>query len=80
MAMPESSGFTTEAGAPQSVSFEFDARREPKAAVVANKEGVIVDAFTCTNGVFSPVESSHLSKANATGKAVRQEVERFTKP
>ena len=80
MAMPESSGFTAEAGAAQSVSFEFDARREPKAAVIASKGGVIVDAFTCTNGVFSPVESSQINKANGTGNAARQEMERYTKP
>jgi hypothetical protein len=80
MATPNSSGFTTEAGSPQSVSFEFDARREPTAAVIASKEGVIVDAFTCTNGVFSPVESSRISTANATGKAVRQEMEKYTNP
>jgi hypothetical protein len=58
VAMPDSSGFTSEAGSPYSVSFEFDASHTPKSAVIGTKGGVIVDAFNCTNGVFSPVESS----------------------
>jgi len=75
--MPDSSGFTTEAGSPYSVSFEFDASHTPKSAVIGTKEGVIVDAFTCTNGVFSPVESSVITKANLVGSEVRGAMEQL---
>jgi hypothetical protein len=71
VAMPESSGFTTEAGSPYSVSFEFDASHKPKSAVIGTKNGVILDAFGYTNGLFSPVESSLITKANSVGSEVR---------
>ncbi len=71
VAMPDSSGFITEAGTPFSVSLESDASRNPKSVVIGTKDGVIMDAFSCTNGIFSPIESSLLTKANATGSQVR---------
>jgi hypothetical protein len=71
VAMPESSGFTTEAGSPYSVGFEFDASHKPKLAVIGTKDGGILDAFSYTNGVFSPVDSSLLANANSVGSEVR---------
>lgn len=71
VAMPDSSGFTTEAGSPYSISFEFDVSYIPKSAVIGTKEGFIVDAFSFTNGVFSPLESSVITKANTVGSEVR---------
>src|SRR5205085_368732 len=53
VAMSDSSGLTTEAGTPYSVSLECAASGSPK-FVVIGKEGVILDAFSYTNGVFSP--------------------------
>src|SRR4051812_20762275 len=67
VAMPGSSGFTTEAGIPFSVSLESDASRNPKSFVIGTKDGVIVEAFSYTNGVFVPVESSILTKGNLAG-------------
>lgn len=75
VAMPNSSGFTTEAGTPYSLSFEFDASKSVKSAVIGSKDGVVLDAFTCTNGVFSPVESSLITKANSVGSEVRGVIE-----
>ena len=72
VAMPDSSGFTTEAGTPYSVSVEFDTVRNPKSAVIGTKDGVVLDAFSCTNGIFSPVERSVLRKANAVGADMKQ--------
>jgi len=72
VAMPGSSGFTTEAGIPYSVSLECDASRNPKSVVIGTKEGVIVEAFNYTNGFFSPVERSVLQKANGVGADMRQ--------
>ena len=76
--MPDSSGFTTEAGTPYSVTLECDASRTPKSLVIGTKVGVILDAFSYTNGVFSPVESSLLTKVNATGLQVRGEMEELS--
>ena len=73
-----SSGLTTEAGSPYSASLECDASGSPKALVIAAKDGVILDAFSYTNAVFSPVESSLLSKANATGLLMRGVIEELS--
>jgi hypothetical protein len=78
VAMPDSSGFTTEAGTPYSASLECDASRNPKSVVIGTRDGVILDAFSYTNGVFSPVESSLLTKANATGLQVREAMEELS--
>ena len=64
VATKDSSGFTTESDIPYSVSFEFWPSREIRSAVIGTKDGTILDAFTCTNGVFSPVESSEITRAN----------------
>ncbi|GEM_PF-1249337 len=72
VAMSDSSGFTTEAGSPYSVSFEFWASKEIRSAVIGTKDGVILDVFTCTNGIFSPVEGSVIQKANAIGADMKQ--------
>jgi hypothetical protein len=72
VATADSSGFTSEAGSPYSVSFEFWPSREVRSAVIGTKDGVVLDAFTCTNGIFSPVESSVIQKANAIGADMKQ--------
>lgn len=71
VAMRDSSGFTTEAGTPYSVSFEFWPSKDIRSAVVGTKDGVILDAFTCTNGVFSPADSSVIAKANGITQDLR---------
>jgi len=55
---PSSSGFFTKPGSTYSVSFEFGPSKDVKSAVIGTKDGVVVDAFTCTNGIFVPVENS----------------------
>jgi hypothetical protein len=78
VAMRDSSGLTTEAGIPYCLSLECDASRTPKSLVIGTKEGVILDAFSYTNGVFSPVESSLLTKANAAGSQTRAVIEELS--
>jgi hypothetical protein len=78
IAMPDSSGLTTEAGTPYSVSLECDASRNPMSVVIGTKDGAILDAFSYTNGVFSPVESSLLTKAKAVGSEVRGVMEELS--
>jgi hypothetical protein len=76
---PDSSGFTTGAGSPCSVSFGFDTFHNAKWAVIGTKDGVIVDAFSCINGIFSPVESSLITKANSVGADVRGVMDELSK-
>jgi len=71
VASPKSSGFTSEAGSPYMVSFEFWPSKDVRSAVIGTKDGVILDAFTCTNGVFSPEDSSLITKANAFTEDLR---------
>jgi hypothetical protein len=71
VAMKDSSGFTTEAGVPYSVSFEFWPSKDIRSAVVGTKDGAILDAFTCTNGVFTPADISVITKANGITQDLR---------
>jgi hypothetical protein len=64
VAMKDSSGFTTTAGIPYSASFAFGLSNEIKTAVVGTKDGVILDAFSYTNGLFYPEDGSIIVKAN----------------
>jgi len=64
VAVKDSSGFTTEAGSPYSVSFEFWPSKDIRSSVIGTKDGVILDAFTCTNGVFFPADTSVVVKAD----------------
>jgi len=56
--IPDSSASVSGPGSDYSLSFIFGPSKDVKAAVIGTKGGVVVDAFTCTNGVFIPVESS----------------------
>jgi hypothetical protein len=71
VAMKDSSGFTTEAGIPYSVSFEFWPSKDIRSAVIGTKDGTILDAFTCTNGVFTPADISIITKANGITQDLR---------
>jgi hypothetical protein len=75
VAMPDSSGLSTEAGTPYSVSLECDAARNPKSVLIGTKNGDVVDAFSYTNGVFVPVESSVITKANLAVSQTRAVME-----
>ena len=71
-AMPNSSGFTSEASSSYSMGLDFDASKNVKSAAIRTKDGVMLDIFTCKNGVFSPVENSVLQKANAFGADMKR--------
>jgi hypothetical protein len=65
--MKDSFSFTSEAGSPYSVGFQFGPSNEVISAAIGTKDGTLLDAFTCTNGVFCPAESSLIRKANEIG-------------
>src|ERR1041384_1740109 len=72
VAMPDSSGCMTEAASPYAMSFEFDESQNVRSAVIGTKDGVVLDFFRCTNGIFVPVERSVIQKANSGGADMRQ--------
>jgi hypothetical protein len=59
-------GVSTEPNSPYSLDFQF-ARDKTLRSVSVGTNRVLVDAFTCTNGILFPVESSNLEKANELG-------------
>jgi len=64
-AMPDSSGFITEAGSPYSLMVRFGPDHEVGDAFICTKDRVVLDYFTATNGAFLPADSSALQRANA---------------
>lgn len=66
--MAELSGFTTQAGSPYAVSFEFGPAKAVRSAVIGTDRGVILELFTATNGVFYPADSSLIRRANDIGE------------
>jgi hypothetical protein len=78
VAMPDSSGLTTEAGSPYSLSMECDASHNPKSVVIGTKDGAVLDAFSYTNGVFVPVRSSVITNANVAGSQTRAVMEELS--
>lgn len=50
---PDSSAFVPESGARYSVSLEFSPDKEVTHARVGKNDGFLLDAFTCTDGIFT---------------------------
>jgi hypothetical protein len=70
VAMPERSGFTAKAGCPYSVGVEFGPTKDVTSAVIATKDGTILEAFMATNGLFYPADDSVVRNANDIGADV----------
>jgi len=64
---PDSSSTTSEAGCPFALDFEYGPSHQLKYAAIVGQEGVLVDAFACTNCILSPVPSLELSNAAGIG-------------
>ena len=60
-----SSGCITEPGSQYMLSLSSGPSNELRAIIVGNKNGRVVDAFGCTNGVISPVSTSILRGATS---------------
>jgi len=71
-AMPDSSSTTSEAGAPCALDFEYGRSGELKYAAIVGKDGVLLDLFTCTNGMLFPVQDSILTNAVGIGASARE--------
>lgn len=67
IAMPSTSGLTTEPGTPYSVSVEFGTNNTIKSVIIGNKGGVLLDSFSWSDGLFEPVPSATIQRANDVG-------------
>ena len=63
----DSCSTTSEAGCPFALGFEYGPSNQLKYAAIVSQDGILVDAFSCTNGVLFPVPSSDLSDAAEIG-------------
>ena len=71
VASRDSSGFSVEPGCPYSVTVEFWPSKDIR-SVVFGTNGVVMDAFMATNGVFYPADISVIQRANAVGADMRE--------
>ena len=60
---PDASSTSSEAGSLFALDFEYGASNQLRYAAIVSQDGVLVDAFACTNGVLVPVPSSELTNA-----------------
>jgi len=56
------------AGAPYVLAFVLDSSNQVRAASVTTTNYVILDSFTCTNGIFYPEDSSRIEESNRKTK------------
>jgi hypothetical protein len=56
------------AGAPYALTFAWDSSNQIRTASVTTTNYVILDSFTCTNGIFYPEESSRIEESNRKNK------------
>ena len=62
-----SSSTTSEPGCPFALDLEYGPGKQLKYAAILGQDGVLVDAFACTNDVLFPVPSSELKAAADVG-------------
>jgi hypothetical protein len=64
MTYPKSSIIYSAGQSPYSLSFQCDASNNIRSALISSN-AVILDAFSCTNGVFYPEDSSFIRRARS---------------
>jgi len=62
--------FNSATGAPCILTFVLDSSNQVRAASVTTTNYVILDAFTCTNGIFYPEDSSRIEESNKKTKDI----------
>jgi hypothetical protein len=62
--LPRECSSKSKAGSPYTFAITFGPTNEVKSALVSSKDGVLLEAFTATNGVFYPVDASVIRKEN----------------
>jgi len=55
-------------GAPYALSFAWDSSNQIRTASVTTTNYVILDSFTCTNGIFYPEDNSRIEESNRMTK------------
>jgi len=71
MTYPKSSIIYSAAGAPYSLSFQFDSSNQIKSALITTNF-TILEAFNCTNGIFYPQDSSFIRKAKSVAEGLSE--------
>ena len=56
------------AGAPYSLSFSFDSSNRMSAVIMSN--AMVLESFSCTNGIFYSADTSYIAKINGMMKDV----------
>jgi hypothetical protein len=68
-----SSGFANEAGSKYALSFDFESSNSIiRNVVISTKDGTVLDAFSCTNGIIWPLNNDDIQKANEMGAEMKQ--------
>jgi hypothetical protein len=70
VAFAQESTFNTEA-TPYCMSLKYGPSGEIRSATIGDREGVLLDEFAYTNGVFSPVERAVIERENAKGEHMK---------
>ncbi len=69
----QGSGYTfvnSAPGAPFVLTFLWDSSNQVRTASVSTTNYVILDSFTCTNGLFYPAASSEIEESNRKAKGI----------
>lgn len=69
---PDGTTFQTESGSDLTLAFGFLKRKDTDFVCIRNKNGLIIDAFSCTNGIYYPAAKEWIQILNASwSSAVR---------
>src|SRR4051812_1287530 len=69
IAYPTRSFSYSAAGAPYSMSFQYDASNQLQSALVSTNS-IILEAFVCTNGIFYTRDSAFIQKATSLAETL----------
>lgn len=64
MASPVSQDFAPMAGSQYSVSFRLHGTGDVEFVYISGKDGYLLDGFSCTNGVYYPIDSQAILERN----------------
>lgn len=71
-ALPDSSSSTSIADSPYSFDLEYGVSNQLRYVVMGGKDGILVDAFSCTNGLLFPVQASEIQNSAHYGAEAKE--------
>lgn len=63
---PDGTTFQTEAGSDLTLAFGFLKRKDTDFVYIRDKNGLIIDAFSCTNGIYYPGAKEWIQNLNSS--------------